>query len=62
MSNRTEKNGGPASLLERLAPRAVGVASLLALLSLVVNYPALSAVAADEAGVEEEPVLVLLGD
>ena len=32
-----------ASLFERFALRAVGVASLLALFSIVLNYPALSA-------------------
>jgi len=48
------------SLLERLAPRAVGIASLLALLSVVANYPAFESPAQDESVAAEEPVLLLL--
>lgn len=50
------------SLLERLAPRAVGIASLLALLSVVANYPAFESPSHDELLVAEEPVLLLLDE
>lgn len=53
-----------ASLVERFALRAVGVASLLAILSLVVNYSALtsssSASAEDELLPTEDAVNVVL--
>ncbi len=49
------------SLLERFSPRAVGVASLLAVLSVVVNYSALTPTSVeDEAIILEDPVAVLL--
>ena len=47
-----------ASLFERFAFRAVGVASLLALFSIVMNYEALSAVSGPTVAQSEEPVTV----
>ena len=50
-----------ASLLERFALRALGVAGLLALLSVVVNYSVLSrAASSDEELAEDDPVSLLL--
>jgi hypothetical protein len=50
------------SLLERFAWRAVGVAGLLALASLAMNYSALTkTLSVEEEMVEEDPVSVLLG-
>jgi hypothetical protein len=49
------------SLLERFSLRAVGVASLLAVASVVVNYPALTAHSVeDELIALEDPVALLL--
>lgn len=54
------------SLVERFALRAVGVAGLLALLSVAANYSVLASAemrsSNDEALSVEEPALVLLGD
>jgi hypothetical protein len=50
-----------ASLLERFALRALGVACLLALLSVAVNYSALQRAAANEPELtDEDPVSLLL--
>jgi hypothetical protein len=52
--------GRPLWSLERLAARAVGVASLLAMLSVAVNYQALNAPAGPVAVTTEEvPVLAV---
>ena len=49
------------SLLERFSLRAVGVASLLAVASVVVNYPVLTAHPADDELIAlEDPVAALL--
>lgn len=49
------------SLLERFSLRAVGVASLLAVASVVVNYPVLTAHPADDELIAlEDPVATLL--
>ena len=51
------------SLLERFSLRAVGVASLLAVASVVVNYPVLTAHPADDELIAlEDPVAMLLED
>jgi hypothetical protein len=50
-----------ASLLERFALRAVGVAGLLALLSVAVNYSALSSNGtSEESFAEDDPIALLL--
>ena len=54
--------GPMRSLLERFSLRAVGVASLLAVASVVVNYPVLTAHPADELIALEDPVATLLED
>ena len=53
--------GPMRSLLERFSLRAVGVASLLAVASVVVNYPVLTAHPADDELIAlEDPVATLL--
>ena len=56
--------GFRGSLIERFAFRAVGIAGLLAILSIVANYSALvNPEAVDEEAVAvEDPALMLLGD
>jgi len=51
------------SLFERFSLRAVGVASLLAVVSVLANYSAITAALADEelSPTTEDPVVVLLG-
>lgn len=51
------------SLFERFSLRAVGVASLLAVVSVLANYSSLTAALADEelSPTTEDPVVVLLG-
>ena len=51
-----------ASLFERFALRAVGVASLLALFSVALNYQALSTESVTAAGAAEEPELIIAAD
>ena len=51
-----------ASLFERFALRAVGVASLLALFSIVLNYPALSATGGSTVNQSDEIELVPTDD
>jgi hypothetical protein len=52
-----------SSLLERFALRAVGLASLLAILSVVANYSSLSKpVASEEQMPSDDPVTILLGE
>ena len=55
--------GPMRSLLERFSLRAVGVASLLAVASVVVSYPVLTAHPADDELIAlEDPVAMLLED
>jgi hypothetical protein len=51
-----------ASLFERFALRAVGVASLLALFSVVLNYQALSTEPVAPVATTEEPELLIAAD
>jgi hypothetical protein len=50
------------SLFDRFALRAVGVASLLALFSIVLNYPALSTEPVTVAASVEEPEFIIAAD
>ena len=50
------------SLFDRFALRAVGVASLLALFSVVLNYPALSTEPVGTVAMTEEPELIIAAD
>ena len=55
------QDGAMASLVERYALRALGLAGLLALLSVVVNYSALNRTAlTEEELADESPVALLL--
>jgi hypothetical protein len=51
-----------ASLFERFALRAVGVAALLALFSVVLNYQALSPEPVATAAMSEEPEFIIAAD
>ncbi len=54
-------NQATASLLDRFALRAVGVACLLALLSVVVNFSSLNrAATAEDEPAEDDPISLLL--